>query len=65
MLQLEKKSRRQFLRDLGLSAAALPFVTGLPSFAAEAGGRKQRLIIVFSPNGTLPPAARWSWSIQA
>ena len=47
--------RRHFLRDLGLSAAALPFVTGLPSLsAAEKSGRKQRLIFMFSPNGTLP-----------
>ena len=49
-------SRRTFLRDLGLSAAALPFLTGLPSLGAEepGGRRKQRLIIMFSPNGTLP-----------
>jgi hypothetical protein len=50
-------SRRQFLRDLGLSAAALPFVSALPSLrAAEAAsGPKQRLIVMFSPNGILPP----------
>ena len=50
------RSRRSFLRDLGLSGAALPFVAGLPSLqAAQNGARRQRLIIVFSPNGTLPP----------
>ncbi|HJM65628.1 MAG: DUF1552 domain-containing protein [Roseibacillus sp.] len=50
------RNRRDFLRNLGLSAAALPFVAGLPSLqAAEAAARRQRLIIVFSPNGTLPP----------
>ncbi|MEE3179263.1 MAG: DUF1552 domain-containing protein, partial [Verrucomicrobiota bacterium] len=50
------RNRRDFLRDLGLSAAALPFVAGLPSLqAAETVARRQRLIIIFSPNGTLPP----------
>ncbi|NNC90730.1 MAG: DUF1552 domain-containing protein [Akkermansiaceae bacterium] len=48
------RNRRQFLRDLGLSAGALPFVAGLPSLGAVGEARKQRLIIVFSPNGTLP-----------
>ncbi len=47
--------RRQFLRDLGLSAAALPFLGGLPGLFGQepATGRPQRLIIVFSPNGTV------------
>lgn len=53
----ESDTRRRFLRDLGLGAAALPFVGGLPSLAradeAEAKPRK-RLIVMFSPNGTLP-----------
>ncbi|MDA7649188.1 DUF1552 domain-containing protein [Akkermansiaceae bacterium] len=48
-------SRRQFIRDLGISTAALPFVSALPSFAEKATvGRKQRMIFMFSPNGTLP-----------
>ena len=48
-------TRRQFLRDLGVSAAALPFLAGLPGLHAAAGGPgKQRLIIMFSPNGTIP-----------
>ncbi len=50
-------SRREFLRHLGLSAAAMPFVLNLPSFgvAAEANApRRQRLIIMFSPNGVIP-----------
>ncbi len=47
--------RRQFLRDLGISAAALPFLAGLPSVTgAPAPQRRQRLIIMFSPNGTVP-----------
>ncbi|MBK1833140.1 DUF1552 domain-containing protein [Roseibacillus ishigakijimensis] len=49
-------NRRHFLRDLGISSAALPFLSSLPSFAetATVGQRKQRLLIVFSPNGTIP-----------
>ncbi len=46
-------SRREFLRHLGVSTAALPFLTGLPGLAAE-GRKKQRLIFLFSPNGTIP-----------
>lgn len=49
------KSRRQFLRDLGASAGTLPFISALPSFAEKAAvGRRQRIIFMFSPNGTLP-----------
>jgi hypothetical protein len=48
-------NRRQFLRNLGVSAAALPFLAGLPSLiGAPIPQRRQRLIIMFSPNGTLP-----------
>lgn len=49
-------SRRDFLRKLGLGAAALPFVTGLPclSFAEALAKRKQRLVILFSPDGVVP-----------
>ena len=48
-------SRREFLRDLGLSAAALPFVLNLPSLGfANQQQRKQRLVVVFSPNGVIP-----------
>ncbi len=49
------KSRREFIRDLGLSAAVLPFVANLPSLAGLAKGhRKQRLVIMFSPDGIVP-----------
>ena len=48
-------SRRNFLRGLGISTAALPFINGLPSIQANvANDPKKRLIIMFSPNGTLP-----------
>jgi hypothetical protein len=47
--------RRAFLRQLGLSAAALPLLGGLTSLhAAEPAPAKQRLVFVFSPNGTVP-----------
>ncbi len=48
--------RRSFLRDLGVSAAIAPFLGGLSSlFAADAvAPRRQRLIVMFSPNGTIP-----------
>lgn len=49
------RTRREFLRDLGLGAAALPFVLNLPGLArAEGGRRKQRLVVMFSPNGIVP-----------
>jgi hypothetical protein len=49
------RSRRDFLRQLGISSAAVPFLSGLPAFAAPAVGMpKKRLIFMFSPNGTVP-----------
>lgn len=48
-------SRRDFLRTLGLGAAALPFVLNLPSLGfANTQQRKQRLVVLFSPNGVVP-----------
>jgi hypothetical protein len=50
-----RNTRREFLRDLGIGTAALPFVLNLPSLAAaEQGRRKQRLVIMFSPDGVVP-----------
>ncbi|MBI1839857.1 MAG: DUF1552 domain-containing protein [Verrucomicrobia bacterium] len=47
--------RRHFLKTMGLSAATLPFIVGLPSLGLAAPARpRQRLIILFSPNGTIP-----------
>jgi hypothetical protein len=52
-----RSTRREFIRDLGISAAALPFVLNLPSLGlANQGRRKQRLVVVFSPNGIVPNA---------
>src|SRR3954462_8158252 len=51
------RSRREFLRDLGLSAAALPFILNLPSLGfANQQRRKQRLVVMFSPDGVVPSA---------
>lgn len=48
-------TRREFLRDLGIGAAALPFVLNLPSLGfANQRQRKQRLVILFSPDGVVP-----------
>ena len=47
--------RRNFLRNLGIGAATLPFVLNLPSLGlANQRRRKQRLVIMFSPNGIVP-----------
>ncbi len=49
------RSRREFLRDLGIGTAALPFVLNLPSLGfANQGQRKRRLVIMFSPDGVVP-----------
>ena len=48
-------TRREFLRHLGISTAALPFVLNLPSLCfANQQERKRRLVIIFSPNGVVP-----------
>src|SRR5210317_2015083 len=51
-----KKDRRRFLRDLGVSAGVFPIVGSLASLgqANQSGRRKQRLIVMFSPNGIVP-----------
>ena len=52
---MKTHSRRQFIRDLGISTAAIPFIAGLPSLASSTSpARKQRLVLMFSPNGTIP-----------
>src|SRR5215467_4891279 len=50
-------SRREFLRNLGVGSAALPFLLNLPSLGfANQTRRKQRLVVMFSPNGVIPKA---------
>ena len=51
------KSRREFLKQAGVSAAAANLMMNLPSlgWAGEANAApKKRLVIVFSPNGVIP-----------
>lgn len=52
---MKHQTRREFLKNLGLSAATLPFLTNLPSLdVPPQGGKKQRLVILFSPDGIVP-----------
>src|SRR5262245_6144296 len=47
--------RREFIKNMGISAAAMPFLLGLPSLGLAAPARpRQRLVVMFSPNGTIP-----------
>ncbi len=56
-MSISSSSRRDFLRTLGVSSAALPFILNLPSLAfANQARRKQRMVIMFSPNGVIPGA---------
>ncbi|AGA25341.1 DUF1552 domain-containing protein [Singulisphaera acidiphila] len=51
----QRSTRREFIRDLGIGAASLPFILNLPSLGfANQAKRKQRLVILFSPNGVVP-----------
>jgi hypothetical protein len=56
-MSILSSTRREFLRTLGVSSAALPFILNLPSLAfANQGRRKQRMVVMFSPNGVIPGA---------
>jgi len=57
-MKIDSQNRREFLRNLGVSAAAAPFLSGLPTLGNAAGNpsAKKRLIVMFSPNGTIPGA---------
>ncbi len=49
------RTRREFIRDLGIGAAAFPFLMNLPSLGfANQQARKKRLVVMFSPNGIIP-----------
>src|SRR5687767_7797611 len=51
------RTRRGFIRDLVIGAAAVPFIGNLPSIGfANQQRRKQRLVVMFSPNGIVPNA---------
>ena len=50
-----QRTRREFIRDIGIGAAATAFIGNLPSIGfANQQRRKQRLVIMFSPNGVVP-----------
>ena len=50
-------TRRKFLQSAGVSAATLPFLQNLAACApATAGKPRQRLVVMFSPNGVIPGA---------
>jgi hypothetical protein len=50
-------SRRQLLKALGVTAAAAPMIPSLDGWAAPAAGPAKRLLLVFTPDGTVPE--RW------
>jgi hypothetical protein len=51
------RTRREFIRELGIGTAALPFILNLPGLGfANQQRRKQRLVVLFSPNGVVPSA---------
>src|SRR3712207_4750746 len=53
----QRPTRREFIRDLGVGAATLPFLLTLPGLGfAKQARRKQRLVIMFSPDGVIPGA---------
>ncbi len=52
---MNSPTRRRFLKQLGLSAAALPFLPAFPSLAQAApDAPMRRIIFLFTPNGTIP-----------
>jgi hypothetical protein len=51
----QRRTRRSFIRDLGIASAALPLVSNLPSLGfADQERRKRRLVVMFTPNGVIP-----------
>jgi hypothetical protein len=49
----KRLTRRRLLERLGIGSAVLPFLGNLPSLAAATAGPKRRLVIVFTPDGTV------------
>jgi len=52
-LRSKTLSRRAVLRGLGGVTVGLPFLTAMPNVARAAGGAPKRLVIFFSPCGTI------------
>lgn len=55
---MSRLTRREFVRSMGISSAALPLLMNLPSLgmAASPDLRKRRMVVMFSPNGIIPDA---------
>ena len=52
---MSRTSRRQFIQELGIASATLPFLLNLPSLGfANQQARKRRIVVIFSPNGVVP-----------
>src|SRR5881227_27380 len=52
-----QRTRREFIQNIGIGAAASAFIGNLPSIGfANQQRRKQRLVILFSPDGVVPNA---------
>ncbi len=51
----QRSTRREFIRDLGIGAASLPFILTLAEpRLRESAEAQQRLVVLFSPNGIVP-----------
>lgn len=51
---MTQRTRREFIRDIGIAASATPFILNLPSIGfANQQRRKQRLVVMFSPDGVI------------
>src|SRR4051812_18657757 len=52
--KMTQRTRREFIRDIGIAAGATPFILNLPSIGfANQQRRKQRIVIMFSPDGVV------------
>lgn len=49
-------TRREFAKRMGIGVSSLPFLMNLNSFGLAASSKpRQRIVVVFSPNGVIPP----------
>ncbi len=49
-------SRREFAKSMGIGLGSLPFLMNLTSLGLAASSQpRQRVVVVFSPNGVVPP----------
>lgn len=56
-MRMRPSNRRSFLKSAGIGAAIIPFLGNLEALALPGkSSKKQRMVIFFSPNGTIPDA---------